>query len=171
MRLGNIAFNSPSPINIDDSAKIELRLDLHQSPAELAKSITAPGKVESDRIKVSDHMTAHLSSPDFDITANTPETQAVSGAEPTSWIWTVKPKTSGEHNLYLDLDANIILDGVLTPRTIRTFSKTINVTVTPSQRFVDFAKENWQWLWATIFVPIAGWWWRRRHKSANVDVT
>jgi hypothetical protein len=148
-----------------------LRLDLHQSPADLAKSITAPGTVESDTIKVSNRMTAHLSGPDFDITANTPETQAVSGIEPTTWNWTIKPKSPGQHSLYLDLDADFILDGALTPRTITTFGRTINVTVRTGQQFTDFAKGNWQWLWATILVPIVGWLWKRRHRNANADVT
>ncbi|WP_155122487.1 hypothetical protein [Burkholderia ubonensis] len=169
MLLGNIAFNSPSPINVEDSAKIELILDLHQPPDGLAKLITAPGKVENDRIKISDRMIAHLSGDDFDITANTPETQAVSASEPTTWNWTVKPKSSGERQLNLDLDAIILLDGSPTPRAIRTFSKTIIVTVRPVQRVTHFVKENWQWLWATFLVPVAGWLWRRRHKKTGGD--
>jgi hypothetical protein len=38
----------------------------------------------------------------------------------------------------------------------------IEVNVTASQKIGALFKSNWQWLWAAILVPIAGWLWKRR---------
>lgn len=162
MKLASIAFNSPDPINIDESAKVELRLDLQLPAPELVKLITARGVVEHAQVKVSHLMTAHLSGPDFDITANTPETQAVSGNESTIWLWTVKPKIVADCDLCLDLNATITIDGDPTARTIKTFSKTIHVTVRPAQQVARFVKAHWKWLCGSILIPIAGWWLKQR---------
>ena len=163
MPLGGIAFNSPSPINIDHSARVELVLDLHLPSAALAKLITARGVVEYAQVRISNRMSARLTGSDFDITANSLETQAISSNEPTIWLWTVKPKTVGEFNLCVNLDALVTVDGAPAHRTIRTFSQSILVTVTPAQRVTKFAKANWQWLSATILIPVVGWWWQHRH--------
>ena len=163
MQIGNIAFNSPSPMNVDDSARVELRLDLQLPPSTLIKTISARGVVEYATIKVSDRMTAHLYGDDFAITANTPETQAISGRESTSWQWTVKPKTAGQCELCLNLTAIIDIDGSREERNIETFSRTIQVIVTPGQRAKKFAKENWKWVGGTILIPLVGWWWKQRH--------
>lgn len=163
MEIGNVAFNSPSPINVDDYAKVELRLDLRLPPATLVKMVGARGVVEYASIKVSNRMTAHLSGFQFDITATTPETQAVSGRESTIWMWTVKPNTAGECDLHLDLRALIDVDGSREERTIETFSRTIHVIVTPGQRVAKFAKEHWKWLCGTLLIPFAGWLWKLYH--------
>ncbi|ALL70437.1 ornithine cyclodeaminase (plasmid) [Paraburkholderia caribensis MBA4] len=163
LQIGNIAFNSPSPMNVDDSARVELRLDLRLPPAALVKTISARGVVEYATIKVSDRMTAHLHGEEFAITANTPETQAVSSREPTSWLWMVKPKTVGQCELCLNLIAIVDIDGSRQERNIETFSRTIHVIVTPGQRVKKFVKEHWKWLSGTILIPLVGWWWNQRH--------
>lgn len=163
MRSANIAFNSPSPLNVDDRGKVELRLDLHLPPATLVKMISARGVVEYATVRVSNRMTAHLSGFQFDITATTPETQALSEQEPTIWIWVVRPTTVGECDLDLDLRAIIDVDGTKEERTIETFSRTIQVTVTHRQRVSKFAKEHWKWLFGTLLISFAGWLWKLYH--------
>ncbi|MGF6936968.1 hypothetical protein OKW41_006130 [Paraburkholderia sp. UCT70] len=162
MASANIAFNAPSPINVEETADIELRLDLHKSPSELAAEISSEGTKQSAAIKVSDTMMAHLSGDGFTITPNTPETQGISGTEATVWSWQIRPKSAGKQKLALTLDAMLVVNGGTMPRAVRTFSTNIEVTVSPLQRVQKFAADYWQWVWTAVLVPIGVWIVKRR---------
>jgi hypothetical protein len=129
MQSANIAFNPPTEMDLDNAQEMKLVMDLHRSAQELVTSIATEGKVETNQVKVSDTMTAHLTGDDFNITINTPETQLTSAHEPTTWSWRLKPKTSGTHQLFLTLDTVFTIGGKEAPRAIRAFSETINVNV------------------------------------------
>jgi hypothetical protein len=113
---------------------------------KLKQSITEEGKKVGATIKVSDRMEAHLTGPMFQITAITPEIQAVSKYQQTEWRWQIHPKKEGKHELYLTLTALLDIDGHSTPRAIRTFESVIEVNVTAKQKLGSFFKKNWQWL-------------------------
>ena len=162
LEFGSIAFNAPTTINIEDSRQIQLILSLTEAAEDLKKAITEEGEKIGANIKVSDRMGARLSGYMFQIVAITPEVQAVSKTQKTEWKWEINPKEEGRHRLHLTLTALLEVDGYNTPRAIRTFSKVIEVNVTASQRVGLFVKNNWQWLWAAILVPVAGWLWKRR---------
>jgi len=165
MELGVIAFNAPTNINIDDSPQIQLILSLAETVEKLKQSIAEEGEKVGATIRVSNKMEARLSGYKFQITAITPEIQAVSKSQQTEWNWEIHPKEKGPHKLHLTLTALLEIDGYSTPRAIRTFSKIIEVNVTASQMIGIFFKSNWQWLWAAILVPVAGWLWKRRKKQ------
>jgi len=165
LKLGNVAFNAPKTMNLHETAVIQLMLGLTTPIDDLKQRIEAPGEKEGARIKVSDRMEARLSGSDFAITANTPEIQAVSRSTVTEWKWEVKPSSSGRRYLHLTLSAFLSVDGVSVQRAIRTFDKMIEVDVRWHQRVGSFFEKNWQWLWAAILVPIAGWLWRRKKAS------
>jgi len=169
-----MAFNTPPPMNIDDTAsKVELRVGPRQSPAELAKSITAPGTVQVHEVQISNRMKSSLSG-DADgltITPLTPALQAVSGQTPTVWVWSVKPRKVGRYPIHVELEAEVKIDGEVTPRLIDVFDGAITVTITPRQRVEHFAKDNWQWLWTALLVPVGGWWWKRKSKKDEIDVS
>ena len=167
MEWGNISFNTPTAMKRSDTVTIQLLLGLAQKINELSKMITAEGEKEGAKIKVSDRMEAHLSGPEFDIMPITPEEQAISHVDTTEWKWRVKPKTVGKNDLHLTLTAKFDLNGAQTQRAIRTFDKTITVTVTPGDQIKNFALNNWQWLWAAILVPIAGWIWNKRRRGGQ----
>lgn len=167
MEFGTVAFNTPTNINIDDNPEIQLLLSLTETIEELKKSITEEGAKVGANIKVSNRMEARLTGYKFQITAITPEIQAVSKSQPTEWKWEVAPKEEGEFELHLTLTALLDIDGYNTPRKIKTFERNIKITVTPLQKIKLFIKNNWQWLWAAILVPIAGWFWKRREKRKN----
>lgn len=169
MELGNIAFNAPLSMNLQDTATIQLMLGLTNEIDELKQMIDAEGDKEGVRIRVSDRMEARLSGQSFSITAITPETQAVSRRELTSWKWEVKPISEGDQYLHLTLSAIITVDNTAKLRAIRTFDKVIEVNVTWPQRIGSFFEDNWQWLWAAILAPIAGWSWKRRKGGRGHD--
>jgi hypothetical protein len=162
MEFGVIAFNAPTHINIDDSSQIQLLLSLADTVENLKQSITEEGEKVGATIKVTDRMEARLSGYMFQITAITPETQAISKSQETEWKWEIHPKEEGKHRLHLTLTALLEIDGRSTPRAIRTFDKEIEVTITTSQKISIFFKKNWQWLWAAILVPVLGWLWKRK---------
>jgi hypothetical protein len=166
MEFGAIAFNAPASINIKNSQQIQLLLSLAETVEDLKQSIVKEGEKVGATIRVSDRMEARLTGYKFEITAITPEIQAVSKSQETEWRWEIFPKTEGKHNLHLTLTALLEIDGQSTPRAIKTFDKKIIVTITKTQKFVTFFKNNWQWLWAAIFVPVVGWLWKRK-KTAN----
>ena len=168
MELGSIAFNAPININIDDSPQIQLILSLDETIEKLKQSITEEGEKVGATIRVSDRMEARLSGYMFQITAITPEIQAVSKLQQTEWKWEIHPKEEGKHKLHLTLTALLEIDGRSTPRVIRTFDKIIEVNVTTTQMISLFFKNNWQWLWAAILVPIAGWLWKRKKKQLTI---
>lgn len=158
---GNIAFNTPPAMNLSDTAIIQLKLDLATSIDELKRTIEAEGQKEGARIKVADRMEARLSGPNFAITQVTPEQQAISQGQVTEWKWEVKPTAEGRHHLHLTLSALLSVGGASTQRTIRTFDKFIEVDVTLPQRVSSFIQGNWQWLWAVLLAPFAGWGWNK----------
>ncbi|MFT7224391.1 MAG: hypothetical protein ACI82Z_001948 [Cellvibrionaceae bacterium] len=165
MEFATIAFNAPATINIDDRPQIQLILSLSETVDVIKQSIIEEGERIGATIKVSNRMEAHLSGYMFQISAITPETQAVSKSQRTEWKWEIYPKEEGQHRLHLTLTALLEIDGHSTPRAIRTFSKIIEVNVTATQKFGMFFKNNWQWLWAAILIPVAGWLWKRRKKQ------
>ncbi|MDR6475162.1 hypothetical protein J2778_002656 [Paraburkholderia graminis] len=169
-----MAFNTPPPMNVDDNeAKIELRIGPSQSSAELVQSITAPGSVQVHEVQISNRMKATLfADPDgLSVTSRSPALQAVSGRAPSVWVWSVKPRKAGEYPVHVALEAEVKIDGELTPRLIDVFDGTIAVTITPRQRVEHFAKDNWQWLWTALLVPVGGWWWKGKAKKNEIDVS
>lgn len=162
MELGSIAFNAPLSMNLEDSAEIQLLLSLEQSVEDLRNAVTAAGEKEGARIRVSNRMEARLQGQSFQITAITPEEQAITSKGVTEWKWEVNPTSTGQHNLHLTLTALFKVDGTPARRAIRTFDKEIEVEVTWDQKVAGFAREHWRWLWAAILAPVAGWFWKKR---------
>ena len=167
LEFGNIAFNAPKTINLRDTAIIQLMLDLKTPVDQLKQMIEAAGEKQGAQIRISDRMEARLSGSNFAITAITPEIQAISRNNITEWKWKVKPSSDGRHYLHLTLSALLSINGASTPRAIRTFDQMIEVEVAWHQRVIPFFEKNWQWLWAAILVPIAGWLWKRRSSSES----
>lgn len=164
LQLGNIAFNAQRSMNLHTTSIIHLLLGLSAPIDELKGMIKAEGDKEGARIRVSDRMEARLSGPNFGITAITDEIQLVSRSYITEWQWEVKPTSRGRNHLHLTLSALITIDGVSTPRVIRTFDKIIDVEVNWHDRVFSFFENNWQWLWTAILIPIAAWLWKRKKR-------
>jgi hypothetical protein len=111
-------------------------------------------------------MEARLSGFGFKIESITPEVQAISETSITEWKWIVEATKSGTHPLFLTMSALLYTEkSNRIHRTILTFERKIKVHVMWDKRVSGFVSGNWQWLWATILVPIGAWfvgkrrWW------------
>ena len=174
MQLGNIAFNAPTSMDLDETVRIQLLLGIKQTIEELKQNIKVEiekkhlfGDIEAARIKVAPLiMQAHLEGYSFDIKSITPDEQPISSEITTEWLWEVIPKSSGIGILSLTLNAKLPIEGNSTYRTIRRFKKEIRVEVTRLQQTENFIKDNWQWLWTAIFFPMGAWLWSKHGSSS-----
>jgi len=77
------------------------------------------------------------------------------------------PTKSGEQSLELTVSALIDVAGKDTPIVVQTYEKKIFVEISTTQHARDFLSKNWQWLWATVLVPVAALIWKRWKPSAR----
>lgn len=157
LQLGNIAFNTPTHLQLGVPTEIHLILSTQRPIEDLQEMIAEAGGKEGARIRISSQMQAHLAGSGFRIEPITPEAQRISGTEVTEWKWEVKPTEEGNQTLYLTLSALLSVEGERIPRAVRTFERTIDVNVTWPMRLSGFATNNWQWLWTTFLVPLWIW--------------
>ena len=166
--LGNIAFNTPDIMGLDEVYQVELLLSPSEDSASLAESITGDGPVETvEGVRVAPEMEATLVGAGFEIKAATPARQAVGRLQRTRWAWDVSPKSKGSKNLHLTLSARILVEGKDTPYVVKTFSRTIKVEVSFWGSVLAFLGNNWQWLWTTLIVPLVMWLWKRKKAQTN----
>lgn len=161
----NLAFNTPEKMKTREPEVVQLLLDLNKSIEELSSEIQAEGPRQGASVRVTRRMEAHLTGVTFEITPVTPEQQVILEDETTEWKWEVVPTEAGEQRLYLTVNAVLMVDGESTFRMMRTFDKVIRVKVAWGHETIFFLKDNMEWAWATLFIPIAGWVMQRRRKK------
>jgi hypothetical protein len=114
------------------------------------------------KVTVSNKISALLSGSNFEIIGITPEMQIALEEDAMEWRWEVKPKSCGTHNLYLTISVILNIGEENIQKPIHIFDKKITVNATAFQQLTIFIKDNWQWLWATVLVPIIGLFLRKR---------
>ena len=164
--LGDVAFNAPEKINIEDTVSIRVALSPDQGAAAVSARIEEPGKRIAETLQVSNLMQARLTGEGFKIVAVTPEKQAVSSGI-TEWLWDVTPLEEGKHQLTLSMDALITVNGEVVPKTLRTYRKPIEVEVTTSQVAGNLLSEHGKWAWSTLLLPLFAWFAKKRKDRAG----
>jgi hypothetical protein len=82
----NVAFNVPEHMRVARTQTLQAKLGVKMTPDELIATLTAPGKRESEPLKVSKEMSASLGGGGaFNISPSGPQTQLISEAQETSW--------------------------------------------------------------------------------------
>jgi hypothetical protein len=158
---GQIAFAVAPEMKYHEPHVVELLLSTRFSVEELQAQLQTRAGVQSATIHISDRMEAQLAGQGFSIESIEPPLQAVSRRGTTRWRWEVIPTVHGTHTLHLQLYAHIDVAGLDTPYVLQTYDKPVEVQITVAQRVAGFVGGNWQWLWAAILVPIAGYLWKR----------
>jgi hypothetical protein len=103
--------------------------------------------------------------PAFEVTALTPVLQPVGGSTPTDWRWTVRAAQTGRHQLHLTINAIITVAGERYPRSLDVLNRDIEVDISAGQRIGMFVGANWQWLFGTVFIPLALWLWNQQYRK------
>ncbi len=168
---GNIAFNTPESMTLNEARKIELLLSTSLSEEILKRAVEehkVEGDIQYEPIQISDQMEATLTGDGFQITDVLPTRRAISRTGPTEWTWDVRALREGKLRLHLTLNALVTVGrNPAQQYTIRTFDKEYIVGVSVTDTVTDFVKKHWQWLWTTILLPVGGWLWKRRRKNSE----
>jgi hypothetical protein len=135
-------------MDLGETQEIALLVSRERSIGELQAELDAVGPTEGEQVKASETMEAQLAGIGFAIEPLTPALQLVAGEGVTQWRWAVEATKSGEQRLHLTLSAVFDRNG-----------KALQ------DRLGGFFDENWQWLWATLFVPLVGWLLRQRRRG------
>lgn len=170
--VGNIAFNTPESMSLNEAKKVELLLSTSLSEEALKQEVEkhkVEGNIQSGQIKISDEMEAILTGDGFQITNVLSPRRPISKTNETEWKWDVRALKEGKLRLHLTLNAFVTIGGNPQPYPIRTFDKEYIVVVTPVDKVVSFAKNNWQWLWTTIVLPVGAWLWKRKRRPSEAD--
>lgn len=174
LEVGNIVFNTPDIMQLDQSEEIELLLSPTKSIEELQSELRSKKDIESATIKITDQMEAHLSGRGFAIELiipNQPRTQAISSSRTTKWLWNVTPTRTGTQTLYLTLWIHIkVNDRKIEYKIeyiVKTFERYITVEISPQRRISRFVESVWdfvsnhEWVWTLILIPAGVFVWRR----------
>lgn len=133
LQLSNVVYNVPRELQLGQRAEIEVAVGLGQTIEQLKRAISASGELESGQARVSPLVTANLHGEGFEIVALSPETQAVSTFQQTRWKWVIKPTEGGLQRVHLTISANVQLQGATGSLGVQTFSRFIEVRVSPWQ--------------------------------------
>jgi len=159
-------------MSLKDAKKVELLLSTSVSDEDLKNAVAkqnVEGSIQVEQIKISDQMEANLTGDGFQITEVLPARRAISKTGATEWKWDVRALKEGKLRLHLTLNALVTIGGNSQPYPIRTFDKEYIVAVGTTDTVVNFAKDHWQWLWTTIFLPVGAWLWKRKRTSSEVS--
>ncbi len=155
-----------------ESATITLRVTLNQAHfEELEKHLPSSGTTQATTLDLSHHLSAELSSTDFDITPPGKLPQQVLEGRDVEWKWIIQPKVAGERTLMLTIYS--ALNGG--SQIIQSLDRKISVAVhTPppepfSTQVLGFALKNWDKLLTVVLIPLAGWAWKRWGKKKEAS--
>jgi hypothetical protein len=162
---GNLAFNAPTSLQLNESA--EIALVVGQASTQSLKKILPNNGVQqvARQVDLSSRMEAKLTGIDFHIQLETARVQTVGVLTTTQWRWQIEPTHTGQQQLHLTLNALLHSGGSTQAVTIRTFDRTIPITVTFDQRVASFFSTNWHWFISTLLLPLAVYAWRKRRKA------
>jgi hypothetical protein len=173
LQWGSVAFNTPAKIFLKHSERVSVAVSPQLSPADLETLLReqlGPRSEDGERIKISNRMRAELIGPGFTITPLAPEEQGVRVDEPTYWRWTITPTRSGDHSLHLNIYAVLGIPDVSSNRDVqivlKTYDKKIVVEIGIMQRVTSLLREYWQWVFASILIPVVKLMMERRGKQS-----
>jgi hypothetical protein len=183
--VGNIAFNVPPSMKLEEAQTILLLLSRTQSADVLKGQLqnrNAAGNIETHTVKVDGRMQAKLTGEGFSITPIAPEEQQVNTQGQTQWKWDVRPTRTGTLKLHVVLNAVVgTNDGAGTRlEYIDSFDQTYVVDVpspTPAPAAAAAPARSgpvWPWLLPALLVPALGaaaWLWLRGRGRRRRDAS
>lgn len=165
LRYSAFGYSVPKEANIDDDVEITMKINPLLTVKEIEEELPM-GERTTGKIQISRVVQAKLDSRDFDITNITPDRQVIIGGRNTTWRWSLKAKTPGPNKLVkITISAIVLVDGERTESYIDTYNGVIKINITPGQRINRWLKDNWQWAWGALLIPILGFFYNKRKKK------
>lgn len=155
---GIILFNPPSVVTVGKSERVEVRI-AKKPLIEILNNLKGSGKVRTDEIRVSDLMSARLTSDAFLINSLSSERQIIPDDEFSEWSWDVVPIKAGTQKLLLHVFICIVLSSTNESRDLPVYERNILVRSNFRYTINEFGTKNWQWIAGTILIPIAVYLW------------
>ena len=159
---GNIAYNAPSNMKLDETVTIQLLLSPAMAQAALATQLPTDGVPIMTTVDITPRMKAELIALDeaFSVKPlHDSAEQVVSQTEPTSWEWLVTSKKGGPQKVSLVLYRLIIFEDKEYWRQVQTYKADIDVNVTLGQRLQAL---DWKWfaglLLSSLIIPLIKQW-------------
>jgi hypothetical protein len=147
---------------VDESRQVVLLMSTGLLGAALEENIrlilhdaTKAARIDTDSVKISLTMEAHLSGKGFTITPLTPIEQIVLHQGFTRWEWTVHAIEPGTKILFLTLNALVGNNGETTRHTIQTYRKEVVVNVAALNAIAAWVDKNRDWLIAALSSALA----------------
>jgi hypothetical protein len=167
---GQIAFNAPNQMRLQQKERIQVRISKKYSN-EILASMSSQESVVSDSLPVGNIMMVKLMGEDFDIVAFDDEEQGVTNDGYTQWEFEVTPKSSGKHELFVKVGIVYYVPNLgPTKKSFPVYEKAIQVEVSTWQVVAAFATERWEFIISTIVIPAGVWGYSRirtRRKSRS----
>lgn len=154
LNLATIAFSVPEQTNISEPVVVQLLIDLSKTEKELTEMLERTSNRFSANVAVSKVVIANLESTGLNIKPITSIKQPLALSEPTEWLWSVEPESPGHYTLFLSISAVVKVDGDKETRQIKTFTKSLEVEITPKQWLKKWFDKNWQWAWSALLIPV-----------------
>jgi len=105
-----------------------------------------------DALPIATEMGVKLEGDNFEIKELSQQYKIISNYEPTSWVWKIKPTSTGTQELYLTISIKLKFENYSDATHERPmYIKTINVTVNPIYSIKYFFSNNWKWIISTLF--------------------
>jgi hypothetical protein len=149
----------PASANVADDVRAKVVIDPSKSVGQIAVSTSATAV--GSTIKISKIVEAKLIAPDFTIVAFSPDRQAISQSDPTTWEWELSGAKPGKHDVHISISAIVSVDNDRAERLIKTFESTVVVEITTRQWLLGLVKQYWQWVFTALLIPLAKWLWSK----------
>jgi hypothetical protein len=164
---------STDTLTVGQTATVELIMRPGRRLIEMIATATPAGSPPSQP-QVTGVMKADLDGGfAFAVTPDEPVQKGVRAHGDTDWNWSIRALEQGVQKLTARLTTPVMFEGTLTDVDVRDIDLTIVVipvppaTIPVTAQVLNFLGDNWQWLWAAILVPCAGWLWKRRQSKAR----
>ncbi|MEN3371041.1 MAG: hypothetical protein V7609_3184 [Verrucomicrobiota bacterium] len=185
MRWGNIAYQVQKKVPLHSESDATLVISPTKTRPQLEAEIL--GRLEQNPniearfalVRISETMRATLKATDPTALTIVPASQdgiqGVSFETDTKWIWKIRANQVGTYSLVFTLDAIVRINDQPIPYAVQTYSDTIEVNVSASDRIKDFIEKHWQFLLSTLTIPAAVFVYklikrRRGDRDADIDL-
>ncbi|MFN8382069.1 MAG: toll/interleukin-1 receptor domain-containing protein [Anaerolineales bacterium] len=172
---GNIAYNAPKEMKLNETTTVELLLNPSLSEPELVQQLEQSDYVFSDQVEITPRMKAEIISSDKDAFViqqlHDQPVQIISGTDTTKWAWYVTAKKGGTQHLTIVLYRYVKYQGEEYWREVETYRSDITVKVTLLNKLQSL---DWYWLAGILLTALlipAFWRWMDLRNKKNARGT